>query len=175
MRQEPQQQAGVFAEQRRKLLLGVAMKWCRDKDEAADLVQEAITRFIAKFGGQKSLPSAPRAEAWLVKAVGNEYLTRCRKLRVQERWATDPALSAEAREVDPSPAFASITSEQISEAENTLTPKMRAVYELHAAKMKYDDIASTLDIPVGRVRKRLHDAREKVRDYLKTFLPKDEP
>jgi RNA polymerase sigma-70 factor (ECF subfamily) len=175
MRQEMQQQAGAFAEQRRPLLWRMAMKLCHDKDEAADLVQEAITRFIQKFGAQRSLPPVPRAEAWLVKTLSNEYINRCRRLRTQERGTRDPALSAEAREVEPPPAYASITSEQLSAARSTLTPKMREAYDLQVADMKYEDIAAELRIPLGTVKKRLHDARAKLRAYLKIFLTPGEP
>ncbi len=152
-----------------------AMNLSGDPNDAEDLVQETILRFIQEFGKKDNLPPMPSGEAWLVKTLHNLFISQCRKLKARANGAKDPALSAEAREAAPAPAYDSITSEQFSEALGTLSPKIRETFELRAAGMKYEDIASLQGIPVGTVKKRLHDARTKLREYLQTFLTPGNP
>ncbi|NTX54912.1 RNA polymerase sigma factor [Myxococcus sp. CA039A] len=170
MRQEKQQQAGAFAMQRQARLMAQAMNLCGDETDAEDLVQEVILRFIQEFGRKENLPSAPSGEAWLVRTLANLFFGQCRRLRTRMNGARDPALSAEALDVEPPPAYEAITSEQFSEALDSLSPKIRETHDLRAAGRKYEEIATLLGIPVGTVKKRLHDARTKLREYLQTFL-----
>lgn len=175
MRQERQHQAGAFAMQRQSRLMGQAMKMCGDSDEAEDLVQEVILRFIEEFSTRDMLPQAPTCEAWLVRTLSNLFFGQCRRLRIQVKGARDPALSPEAREAAPAPTYENITSEQFAEALSSLSAKIRGTWELRAAGKKYEEIAELLQIPVGTVKKRLHGARTKLREYLQTFLTPGEP
>lgn len=161
--------------QRQARLMGQAMNLCGDSSDAEDLVQETILRFIQQFGDKDDLPPVASGEAWLVRTLSNLFFSQCRKLRARVNGARDPALSAEARQAAPPPVYASITSEQFSEALGTLSPKIRETYDLRADGMKYEDIASLQGIPVGTVKKRLHDARTKLREYLQTFLTPGTP
>ncbi|MFY0567840.1 RNA polymerase sigma factor [Archangium lansingense] len=175
MRQEKQQQAGAFAMQRQSRLMKQAKNLCGNDADAEDLVQETILRFIQEFGDKENLPPIPSGEAWLVRTLSNLFFGQCRKLRARVNGARDPALSMEAREADPAPAYDAITSEQFSEALGTLKPKIRETFELRAAGLTYEDIANQLGVPVGTVKKRLHDARKRLREYLQTFLTHGAP
>jgi RNA polymerase sigma-70 factor (ECF subfamily) len=166
--------AGQFAEQRRVSLLAQAKKICRNTADAEDLVQEAIARFIEEFGKVQTLPNERACAAWLVTTLTNLFNDQCRKQRVQSNGARDPLMSAKfSAEQEPSglPAYEQLTNEQIALAIHSLSPKNRVVFDLHMAGMKYQDIASSLDLKVGTVGKRLHAAREKVRKFLQQFLP----
>ncbi|MDC0709612.1 RNA polymerase sigma factor [Stigmatella sp. ncwal1] len=170
MRQEQGQQAGTFAMARRDRLLGQARKLCANPTDADDLVQEVIARFIEEFGDNPHLPAEASGEAWLVKTLTHLFYTQCRRQRTQLNRAQDPALSEHARETSPIPACDAITPEQFSEARGTLSPKLHETYELHASGMKYEEIARRLEIPIGTVKKRLHDARSRLRKYLQNLL-----
>ena len=161
--------AGEFATQRRRWLVVQARNVCRDASDAEDLVQEALLRFIQSFEGLESLPSARACEAWLVTTLTNLFYDQCRKRKVQAQGAQDPRLSEEAvvtLEPPSREAYDDITDELFAQALSTLSPKIRATFELHAKGKKYQDIAQALGIPVGTVAKRLYDAREKLRDFL---------
>lgn len=175
MRQERQQQAGAFAMQRQSRLMGQAVKLCGDAIDAEDLVQEVIARFIQEFSKKDHFPPDPIGEAWLVRTLSNLFYGQCKKLRTQANRALDPTLRAEDQQAAPAPAYATITSEQFSEALASLSPKLRETFELRRAGKKYEEIASLLGIPVGTVKKRLHDARMQLREYLETFLPPGAP
>jgi RNA polymerase sigma-70 factor (ECF subfamily) len=164
--------AGEFATQRRKWLVAQARKLCRDASDAEDLVQETLLRFIQTFEKVERLPSDRTYEAWMVTTLTNLFYDQCRKRKVQAQGAQDPRLSEEAVVMPEPPtteAYDTVTDEQFTEALKSLSPKIRATYELHAQGKTYQEIAQTLDIPVGTVGKRLSDARTKLRDYLKRY------
>jgi RNA polymerase sigma-70 factor (ECF subfamily) len=164
-----EQWAGEFATRYRAWLLAQANNLCRNTTDAEDLVQDTLLRFIQTFGQVEALPSERSCEAWLVTTLSHRFYDQCRRQRVQAQGAKDPHLRNEVVEApgsDSRPVYDTLTDEQFSEALQTLSPKMRATFELHAAGKKYQDIARSLDIPVGTVSKRLHDARARLREFL---------
>jgi len=161
--------AWAFTTQRRSWLLTQARGVCRNGSDAEDLVQESILRFVQFFGKVPVAPNEKACEVWLVRTLTNLFYDQCRRRKVQEHGAKELGLDGEAEAPQPSarPAFDSITDEQFSQALQSLSPKIRETYQLHAAGMKYQDISQKLDVPMGTVAKRLHDAREKLRELLK--------
>lgn len=147
-----------------------AIHLCGNATDAEDLVQEVILRFIEEFGNNPHLPAGPSGEAWLVKTLSHLFFDQCRRRRTRANGAQDPGLSEQAQEVAPPPAYDDITPEQLSEARDALSPTIRETYELHAAGTKYADIARLQGVPLGTVKKRLHSARAKLREYLQNFL-----
>jgi RNA polymerase sigma factor (sigma-70 family) len=168
-----EQRAGEFAMQRQRRLMALAVRMCRNRTDAEDLVQEVILRFIQHFGKAEHLPSEPKGEAWLVTAVANLFKDQCRRQRVRENGVKDPTLTAPVLAAQdaqpPSVQVVTLTDEQFSKAKDTLSPKARETLDLHLAEMSYEDISQSLGIPQGTVRKRLHDARVKMREYFQSF------
>lgn len=165
--------AGEFAAQRRGKLLGMAKRLCRNGADAEELVQETLYRFLRGFGEVAVLPSERTCESWLVTTLTNLFYDQCRKQQVQAQGAKDPLLSGEATVVQEAPAqpvYDSITQEQFNQALQELSPKARAAFDLHLAGKKYVDIARILGIKPGTARKRLHDARDKLRELLRPYL-----
>jgi RNA polymerase sigma-70 factor, ECF subfamily len=163
-------QAGEFVKQRRTWLLAQALNVCRNKTDADDLVQEALLRFIQSFEKVEALPNERICEAWLITTLTNLFNDQCRKRKIQEHGAKELSLkdeAAEAPEPASQPAYDAVTDEIFTQALNTLSPKIRATFELHAAGVKYQDISRKQGIPIGTVAKRLHDARLKLRELLK--------
>jgi RNA polymerase sigma factor (sigma-70 family) len=165
--------AGEFATQRRGKLLAMAMRLCRNAADAEELVQETLYRFLRGFGEVEVLPNDRTCESWLVTTLTNLFYDQCRKQRVQAQGAKDPLLSDEAmarQESTPQPVYDSITQAQFNQALQELSPKARAAFDLHLAGKKYVDIARILGIKPGTARKRLHDARDKLRELLQPYL-----
>lgn len=162
--------AGEFAKQRRPWLLAQALKVCRNKADAEDLVQEAILRFIQAFDTVEPLPDERSCEAWLVRTITNLFTDQCRKRKIQESGAKELSLkgdAVEAEEPDSPPAYDAVTDEEFEQGLGLLSPKIRATFEMHAAGAKYQDISREQGIPIGTVAKRLHDARAKLRKFFR--------
>lgn len=166
--------AREFAAQQRGRLLIVAKRLCRSATDAEDLVQETLYRFIRDFGELEALPHERACESWMSSTLTNLFNDQCRRQRVQENRANDPTLSNAALatpEPLAQPVYDSITREQFGQAIQALSPKMRAALDLHAAGKRYLEIGRLLGISPGTARKRLHDARIKLRELLQRFLP----
>lgn len=164
---------GDFAMQRRPLLLMRAKNVCRNATDAEDLVQDTIVRFIQSFGSI-GVPPEPRVcEAWLMRVLQNLFIDQCRKRKVQDLGAKEPSLSNEVAAPEPAAdtVFDAITPEQISEALDNLSPKLRETFKLHLSGKKYLEITEILGIPMGTVAKRMHDARHKLHKLLARLSP----
>jgi RNA polymerase sigma-70 factor (ECF subfamily) len=165
-----EQRAGEFATRHRAWLLAQANNLCRNATDAEDLVQDTLLRFIQTFGKLEALPNERGCEAWLVTTLTHRFYDQCRRQRVQAQGALDPHLRneavVEAHEPESRPVYDTLTDEQFSLALETLSPKIRTTFELHASGKKYQDIARSLGVPVGTVSKRLHDARARLREFL---------
>jgi RNA polymerase sigma-70 factor, ECF subfamily len=167
-------QAEEFATQCRGWLLAQARNVSRNASDAEDLVQETLLRFIQK-GEAKALPGEEHWEGWLVKTLSNLFMDQCRRRKVQERGAADPSLNAEAPVLQGPSApsvYDTLTDEQFEHAVGeTLSPMLRDTLMMHMAGKRMAEIGRTLGIPEGTVRKRLHDSRVKLREFLQQYIP----
>lgn len=98
---------------------------------------------------------------WLYKVAFHMTLNRIRK---QQREVS--AL----RNIIPldthSPAVEASKLQELATAAESLTPSLHEVYALRCAGKSYDEIASTLAVPVGTVKSRLHLMVTKLRKDL---------
>lgn len=159
--------------QRRPLLLMRAKNVCRNATDAEDLVQDTIVRFMQSFGSVAVPPDARQCEAWMMRTLQNLFIDQCRKRKVQELGAKEPSLSNELAPPAAAgdPVFDAITHEQIAEALDGLSPKLRETFKLHLAGKKYHEITAILGVPMGTVAKRIHDARAKLQKLLTRLSP----
>jgi RNA polymerase sigma-70 factor (ECF subfamily) len=162
---------GDFAIQRRPLLFMRAKNVCRDATDAEDLVQETIVRFMQSFGSVAVPPDPRQCEAWMMRVLQNLFIDQCRKRKVQG--VKEPSESNEVAAPEPAadPVFDAITPEQLAEALDNLSPKLRETFKLHLAGKKYLEMTEILGIPMGTVAKRMHDARAKLQKLLERLRP----
>jgi RNA polymerase sigma factor (sigma-70 family) len=152
----------------RPRLLAAAIRLTLNQSEAEDLVSEASLRFLQTFQKNTDESSPRHREAWLIRSMAHHFFDIQRKKRIEHRESNDPALGMEtvgqAEELRP---FETISDEDFAMALRELSPKVRGIFELHAAGMKMTEIAKIQGIPIGTVSKRLHDARLKLQSILK--------
>ncbi|MCP3138996.1 RNA polymerase sigma factor [Pyxidicoccus xibeiensis] len=160
--------ASAYATRNRTWLVARAQHLCRNASDAEDLVQEALFRFIREFSGEGARLDESRCGAWLMKTISTLFYDQLRRQRVRDQNAKDPTLRNEV--VDPleptvPSVYDTVTDERFSQAVQSLSPKLRATFELYAAGHRYQDIARILDIHIGAVAKRLFDARARLREF----------
>jgi RNA polymerase sigma-70 factor (ECF subfamily) len=161
---------------RRKWLLDQASAICRNAVDAEDLVQETFMRFYQAFDKKEIPPNDRACEAWLAKTLVHFFYDQCRRRKVQLLGVLAEELDSHgerpvAQEAASPSVYDMITDSQIAQALQSLSPKLRATLELYLAGMKYEDIARALDIPIGTVGKRMHDAKVKLRGVLEVHYP----
>jgi RNA polymerase sigma-70 factor (ECF subfamily) len=135
----------------------LAMHILRRSGEAEDAAQEA---FIRAFRNLDRFNRDGKFYTWLYRIVVRVCLDRQR----QARWdaETDIASLPEIRD-DQNGAYEDVDLRVLVERlMDQLSPQMRAMLVLREMEgLEYSEIADALQIPIGRVRWRLHTARHK--------------
>ncbi len=146
-----------------RFLYNVAFRLAGNDSDAQDLVQEALLRI--RKGLERYQPGS--LQGWLARIVTNVFLdeVRRRKRRPADALPDDPDWV-----VPPAPAADEVPtgfSEEVQAALNSLPEDFRtAVVLCDVADLPYEDIAASLDVPVGTVRSRIHRGRRLLRAAL---------
>jgi RNA polymerase sigma-70 factor, ECF subfamily len=131
----------------------------RDIDRGDDLVQECLTRAIAK---NETWTPGTNLRAWLFTILKNCHINDLRRARRADEMPEEhPMLTVPANQ------DAHIGLLEVRDAYLRLSGEHREVLLLVAIEgLQYDEAAAVLDVPVGTVRSRLSRARQALRDAL---------
>jgi len=153
----------------------LALRFTGQVPDAEDVTQEiflGVYKSMAQFRGKSALGT------WIYRIAMNHCLEFRRKRRlesipydeeltlVSSDWRDDPVQSADRQEL----------SEKVEAAINCLSPVHRDVIVLHELQgMTYQEVAATLDVPVGTVKSRLSNAFRRLRDLLGGYMVEGTP
>lgn len=156
-------------------LYGYAYALTRRREDAEDLLQEALERALTGFRGYDRELSF---KAWMLAIIRHAYIDRQRR-RHAEPWVTQPLEGEEPQlEVVASPLHAipldpeglltrRETIAQVREGIQRLPQAMREVVELRDIEgLSYREIARIVNCPIGTVMSRLYRGRNLLRSYL---------
>jgi RNA polymerase sigma-70 factor (ECF subfamily) len=168
-----------LVEKYRQRVWRLAYNTLRDREEAWDVAQEAFIRAyqaLPSFRGQSAFYT------WLYRIVVNVAADRARSRGAQGRaFGTERVPEEDWDRVLPdqnpgeeAPDARALRGEQrarIVRALDTLSEDHRKIIMLSDLEgLSYREIAETLDIPMGTVMSRLHNARRRLRDALGPLL-----
>jgi RNA polymerase sigma factor (sigma-70 family) len=126
------------------------------RDDAADLVQDAL---VKTFGRLRNGFSVASAEAYVRRAILNTHIDRARRTT---RWRRIAHLTA-VPDVAESPDDGAGARIDLHEELRKLTPRERACLVLrYYDDLKVDDIAATLELSSGAVKRYLSDGLAKM-------------
>jgi RNA polymerase sigma-70 factor, ECF subfamily len=136
----------------------------RDIDRADDLVQECLTRAIAKI---HTWTPGTNLRAWLFVILKNCHINEVRRERPGGEMPDDhPLLNVPANQ------DAHINLLEVRDAYLRLSEEHREVLLLVAIEgLRYEEAAAILKLPLGTVRSRLSRARQALRDALQEPAP----
>lgn len=156
-------------------LFGTALRLTRDRDDANDLVQEAIIRAyeaFERFDGRNF-------KAWMLRILTNLYINRYRQ---RSREGTQGSLDDE-NAIEPSAAegtvpdrvlFDEMVGAEVEAALAKVPPDFRlAVLLSDIEGLSYEEIARITDVPLGTVRSRLARGRAALRRELEDYARKE--
>ena len=160
----------ALVERYQRRLLGLLVHACGSKEMAEDLAQETFTRAYRKlhlFEGRSSFYT------WLCRIAMNMLANERRRKRLENqigREGFDVALSTSGTTSQAEHKVEQDELKQcVQDAISLLDGERRAVLLLRDFDgMDYDQIAETLEIPIGTVRSRLHRARLELKSILET-------
>ena len=148
-----------------RFIYTVAYRLTGNHDEAQDLVQEVLLR--VRRGLASYRPGS--MEAWLSRITTNAFLDEVRRKK-RRPLEVVPDLPERVTGVDQEPLDVLDTSrlpEHIQDALKSLPIEFRsAVVLCDVVGLNYQEIAESLDVPVGTVRSRIHRGRAQLRTML---------
>jgi RNA polymerase sigma-70 factor (ECF subfamily) len=155
------------------LLYNLARWLTRNAVDADDLVQET---FLKALRGFDSFEQGSNFKAWIFRILRNTHLTSRSGLAARRTVSLEQELQ-DGREAYPEAAIDRLTPEinlmrladraALETAMQKLPPLLlEAILLCDVEKMKYKEIASVLDIPIGTVMSRIARARALLRQSL---------
>jgi RNA polymerase sigma-70 factor (ECF subfamily) len=158
-------------------VFGFVRRMVGDADESADIAQEVFVRAYQSFGrfdGRSSL------RTWLFRIAHNLCIDRARKLgRSPDTTSLDAGSHEDEATFDVpdqrwDPELTVLNDELfavVDAAVGTLSDKLKTVLLLHDREdFAYEEIAQTLDLPVGTVKSRLFLARAHLQKVVGAYL-----
>jgi RNA polymerase sigma-70 factor (ECF subfamily) len=144
-----------------------ALRLCRDRDLADDLLQETALRALSF---ESSYKSDTNLKAWLYQILFSVFVTRCRRRRRSSKFmlehGADPNLWCGSREPNrPSECL----SPPVERAIQALPQQFGQVVVLvDLQELSYGEAAEQLGVPIGTVMSRLHRGRKLLAGRLST-------
>ena len=132
-----------------------------NKDQGDDLLHNSVVKILSKF----NLLKIENFQAYMYKVISNLWKDELRKkYKTKEIQAEDHIIN---QVPDNNINFDKISyisdHNKINQAINTLTLKLREVLILIVSEKKtYKEASEILQIPIGTVMSRLHEARRKI-------------
>lgn len=139
-------------------------------DDAHDATQESLERIVTSI--DRFDPARGSFKTWALTVSRNVCRDRLRRRGLERRTFIDQGDEATSYTASGAPgpervALARIESERLGEALETLPEPMRlAVVLFHVHEATYEEIARTLDVPMGTVMTWLHRGRKRLRAAL---------
>ena len=150
----------ALIERHQARVLRLAGRYVGDVVLAADVAQNT---FVALFRSAPQYQARGKFKAYLYRLLLNQCRMARRSVRSHVRVLTDLRESG----LSPEHVLQRERQRDLERAVAGLSTKLRDVVVLRfCAELGYEDIAETLDIPTGTVKRRLFDAMAKLRDAL---------
>ena len=159
----------VLVRRHQKATFNLVYRLLGDYDEAAEVAQEV---FLSAFKSIHQFRGDANFSTWLYRIAFNHASTRRKGLQLaQQRYVpldgtepigdngsfSDPEQTIEKREIQ----------QRVQQALNSLHKDDAAIIVLRDLQdAPYEEVAQTLDIPVGTVKSRLHRARRALKELL---------
>lgn len=161
-------------------LFRTALRMTRNREDAEDLVQEAVTKAFAAF---ERFEEGTNFRAWIFKILTNTFINNYYRLRDRQKV---PSLDEMEEETSFQPSLEGVTPEEvlintltredILRAIESLPLEFRAVVVLTLIEgFSYKETAEILDIPIGTVMSRLHRGRKLLQKLLWEYSTRKTP
>jgi RNA polymerase sigma-70 factor (ECF subfamily) len=156
-------------------LYNVARWLTRDATDAEDLVQETLLKALRGFAG---FEQGSNFKAWIFRILRNTYLNSRtglaarRTVALEEEWESTGAVQVPEAAIDretPELNLMRLTDRAaLEDAMQALaSPLLEVLLLCDVEEMKYREIATVLEIPIGTVMSRIARARAALRASLK--------
>jgi RNA polymerase sigma-70 factor (ECF subfamily) len=159
-----------------KMLMGnaeflkpVAISLTRDRDSALDLFQETLYRALVN---KEKYTIGTNIKAWLYTIMRNifinDYRRKAKQQTVLEGGVSEGLSNLNQASVS-NMAESNLRMKEIQEAINKLPEIFKTPFKLYYDGYRYNEIAETLNEPLGTIKSRIHFARKLLKDQLQRY------
>ncbi|MBM3211257.1 sigma-70 family RNA polymerase sigma factor [Candidatus Poribacteria bacterium] len=159
---------GAFEElfnKHQKQVFHISYRMTNNREDASDLTQEIFLRAYQKIG---KFDSRSSFSTWLYKLAVNLCIDELRKRKKSANvLPLEEALANADPDTPENLAILNDRERQVWEALDSLKEKERAIIILKDIEgLSYDEIAKVFKCSLGRVKSRIHEARQKLKSVL---------
>ena len=159
-------------------MLGVCMRYSKDRDEARDVLQDGFIKVFNKLGQYSGDGSF---EGWVRRVITNIALDKIRRTKTSIRYVSDSLIEESGEEntdvntsreyIDEAEDCLGLNKEDIMSAVQQLPPMYRTVFNMHIVDgVPHQEIANRLGINIGTSKSNLAKAKMVLRKKLNIHL-----
>jgi RNA polymerase sigma-70 factor (ECF subfamily) len=150
-----------------------ALRLTQDESRADDLMQEALLKAVKN---QDKFTRGTSLKAWFYTIIRNQFFNEYHREKRRQTFldTTDNLHYLNHSSVQiKNDALTNFNLEEINKAINKLSDLYKVPFMMHFQGFKYNEIAKTLDLPLGTVKNRIHVARKELKEKLKYLVYQD--
>jgi RNA polymerase sigma-70 factor, ECF subfamily len=149
----------------RQQLYYFALSLTKDRDNAQDLLQESMLRAITF---RDRFQDNTNFKAWTYTIMKNIFINGHRRGKRTRLLLDSVEREHEVvRKVEsPASTEANVKRGEIDRSLERLDPSFRTPFTMHHEGYKYHEIALQMGIPIGTVKSRIHQARQRLQEML---------
>lgn len=152
-----------------KPLKAYAIKLTQDVEDADDLVQETM---LKAFSNEEKFAEGTNLKGWLYTIMKNIFINKYRRA-VKSKIFHDTTENQYYLNSSPSDRAnlgeGNLVLKEINQAMSELSENLRTPFMLSYTGYKYEEIAHRLQIPLGTVKVRIHNARKELMKKLEAY------
>lgn len=150
-------------------LRSYALMLVRNMEDANDLVQETM---LKAFRNKDKFAEGTNLKGWLYTMMKNIFINNYRRMVNSKVFSDDTDnqfyINSYSR-ADKNNAESKLATDDIHKALSNLAENLRVPFLLSFQGYKYEEIAQKLSIPLGTVKIRIHNARQKLQQSLLSY------
>ena len=136
---------------------GFAMKYTRDETLAEDLAQETILKALSN---REKFRTNTNLKGWLKVILKNTFINSYRKKSNQMISYNSEDYQVMTGEADTYAPDNIMMTKHVNKIIDSLSPDLSIPFRLHFEGFKYQEIADKMELPIGTVKSRIHQARK---------------
>jgi len=146
-----------------------ALHFTKDEEDANDLIQDTVLKAITY---QEKYKEGTNIKGWLYTIMRNTFINNYRKIvRVSKIVTTSEEVSSQSLYYSASENKGEnrFVMDDIQEAMGQLQEEYYVPFTMYFEGYKYHEIAEHLQIPIGTVKTRIHEARKILKRSLSSY------
>lgn len=159
------QEFSIYFDQIEDLLFGFAIQLTRDREEAKELLQETAVRAYCNI---HRFTVGSNFKAWCSTIMRNYFINRYHQKKTRNRveCSLEDMLPTLENKLITFNIHTNMRHKELLEIISKLSEIYRVPFMMHYKGYEYKEIASSLKVPIGTVKSRIHYARTRLKKHL---------